>query len=178
MRTMVKYSVLLMLLFGLAAAACAVDLSRETVAEPGKLPGTYTAVLIGGTFAADAERVAIFDLEGDGYSFLPVTPPYRVKKVEGLTASAALAEAEKLFSSHCAYNGYRVKSLKLPDGAIVGYELTPDYPPALCEWGNTVTVSYDVGSKGVIKVYTGLLLPVDDGPTFGKNEGIGNKLRR
>jgi hypothetical protein len=171
MKTMIGFSLVISLLLALVASACAVDLTRWTVDEPGKLPGLYTAVLIGGTYAADAERVAIFDLEGDGYSFRPVTAAYNFKKIEGVTATAGVSEAVRHFASHCAYNGYRVKSLALADGAVVGYEFTPDYPPSLCEWGNTVTVSYAVGPDGEIKVYTNLLLPEDNGGrSFGSND--------
>ncbi|HSH12673.1 MAG TPA: hypothetical protein VLA15_02955, partial [Desulfurivibrionaceae bacterium] len=110
----------------------------------------------------------LFDREGDLYSFRPVTPDYRVKRVGGLTAPAALAEAERFLAGHCAYNGYRVKSLALASGATVGHEVVPDYPVALCEYGNVVTVSYIVGDDGEIKVYTTLLLPVGDGQPFDK----------
>jgi len=179
MRRLTKLNFIPLLLLGLAAASCAaVDLTRQTVAEPEKLPGVFTAILIGGTFAADAERVAILDPVGDKYSFQPVTPAYRVKRIEGLTAAAGLSEAMKLFSSHCAYNGYRVRSLKLGDGSIVGYEITPDYPPALCEWGNTVTVGYDVEANGEIKVYTNLLLPTEEGGSLGKAGGPREKAVR
>ncbi len=178
MRALTRLYLLPLLLVGLAASACAVDLTRQLVAEPDMLPGTYTAILIGGTFAADADRVAILDLEGDGYSFQPVASDYRVKRIEGLSAAAALAEAVKLFSSHCAYNGYRIKSLKLSDGVFVGYEVTPDYPPSLCEWGNTVTVGYKVGAHGVIKVYTSLLLPVEGGGVIDKDRGLLEKSGR
>ena len=168
MKKLSNWSLFLLLLAVPGLSGCAMALSRGTVAEPGRLPGTYTAVLIGGTFAADAERVVILDLEGDGYRFVPVASDYRFKRIEGLTAAAALGEAEKLFSSHCAYNGYRVKSLKLPGGTLVGYEVTPDYPAALCEWGNVVSVGYVVGKNGEIKVYTSLLQPVDGGGSFNK----------
>jgi hypothetical protein len=178
MRRLTKIYLISLLLVGLAASACAMNLNRQLVAEPEKLSGSYTVVLVGGTFAADAERIAILDLEGDGYNFQPVTPEYRVKRVAGLTAATALAEAEKLFSPHCAYNGYRVRSLRLQDGVIVGYEAIPDYPPSLCEWGNTVTVGYKVGDSGEIKVYTNLMLPVDGGGSFDKVGGQVEKSTR
>ncbi len=161
MKWLVKTSALWLVLV-LVSPAAAGGLVRAAVADAAKVPGTFTVVLVGGTFAADAERIAIFDLEGDRYHFHPVTSSYRVREIKGLKAPAALAAAVNLFSSHCAYNGYRVKSLKLTDGTLVGYELTPDYPPALCEWGNVVTVSYSVGADGEIKVYTWLQLPVED----------------
>jgi len=173
------FSLVSLLLLVLTISGCAaVDLTRQIVAEPDKLPGTYTAILIGGTFAADADRVVILDLEGDRYTFQPVAPDYRIKRIEGLTAAAGVAEAVKFFSPHCAYNGYRVRSLKLPAGDIVGYEITPDYPSSLCEWGNTVTVGYDVKADGVIKVYTSLLLPTEEGSSQGNVGGDREKSGR
>ncbi len=172
MRRSTGLLMVLLLFLGLSLSSCTAGLNRQLVTAPDKLPGTYTAILIGGTFAADADRVVILDLEGDKYSFEPVTPPYRVKRIEGLSASAGVAEAVKFFSPHCAYNGYRVNSLRLPSGILVGYEITPDYPASLCEWGNTVTVSYKVGAKGAIKVYTNLLLPTEE-----NESAVGRGLR-
>lgn len=148
--------VLLIMLFCSVGSVSAADLSRKDVAAPGEIPGVFTLILAGATYDNDPERVAILDLEGDGYSFQPVMTDYRVKKVAGLTAVAALPLAEKYFSLHCAYNGYRLKGLALPDGRIVGYELIPDLPAALCGYGNVVTVGYRLGDDGVIKVYTGV----------------------
>lgn len=160
---------LLLLLGGAEAAAGSLELTRQPVELSPELPGLFTLLLIGEAgSSSDAERVALFDLEGDAFSFLPVTPEYRVKRLGGLTAPAALAEAEGFFKGHCAYNGYRVKNLVLSSGPKVGRELVPDYPVALCETGNIVSVGYVVGDDGVIKVYTSLVLPVGDGLSFDK----------
>lgn len=160
---------LLLLLAGGAATAEGVEVTRETVATPRELPGLFTLLLIGeGGGGSDAERAAILDREGDAYSFLPVTPDYRVTRLGGQTAPAALAAAEKFFAGHCAYNGYRLKGLRLSTGPLAGYELVPDYPVALCESGNVVSVGYVVGDNGEIKVFTNLLLPVGDGLPFDK----------
>ena len=147
------------LLFWAGVAVATPGLTRNDVAVPGEIPGVFTLLLAGASYDNDPERVAILDLEGDGYTFQPVMADYKYSKVAGLTAAAALSQAEKYLSVHCAYNGYRLKSLALPDGKIVGYELIPDLPGALCEYGNVVMVSYKVGADGVIKVYTHLVMP-------------------
>jgi hypothetical protein len=168
MKIFLRFFLVIMLLNGGNAVAESLSLSRQSSESPKELPGIFTLILIGEATGSDAERVALFDLEGDVYRFRPVTPEYRVKRLGGLSAAAALAAAEKFFKGHCAYNGYRVKSLVLSTGAAVGQELVPDYPVALCETGNTVSVGYVVGDDGEIKVYTSLLLPVGDGLSFGK----------
>lgn len=170
MKILFRFFPLFLLLVAGAAAADAMELTSQPVAAPKELPGLFTLILIGeGGGSSDAERVALFDRDGDVYSFRPVTPAYRVKRLGGLTAPAALAEAQKFLAGHCAYNGYRVKSLALSgDVTPLGYELVPDYPVALCEYGNVVTVSYNVGDDNEIKVYTTLLLPVGDGQPFDK----------
>lgn len=173
MQLIFRFFLLFLLLAGGTARAESLDITRQTVMEPKALPGLFTLILIGEANRSDAERVAIFDLEGDTYSFRPVAPEYRVKKLGGLTAQAALAEAEKFFAGHCAYNGYRTKSLVVSSDTTVGYELIPDYPVALCEYGNLVTVGYVVGDDGVIKVYTSLILPVGDG--FFDKANLGNE---
>ena len=78
-----------------------------------------------------------------------------------------MVQAEKYLALHCAYNGYRLKSLALSDNKIVGYELIPDLPAALCERGNVVTVGYKVGDDRVIKVYTHLVMPTGSDSFFG-----------
>lgn len=155
---MLSILVVLLLLWS-AGVGSAAGLSRGEVATPREIPGVFTLLLAGASYDNDPERVAILDLEGDGYVFQPVMPDYRFRKVSGLTAAAALPQAEKYFSVHCAYNGYRLNSLALPDGKIVGYELIPDLPAGLCEYGNVPTAGYRVGDDGVIKVYTGLAMP-------------------
>lgn len=162
----------LFLLLSAGIAAAAPGLTRNEVATPGEIPGVFTLLLVGASYNNDAERVAILDLEGDAYTFQPVMPDYRFTKVPGLTAAAALAQAEKYLALHCAYNGYRLKSLALPEGKTVGYELIPDLPAALCEYGNVVTVGYRVGDDGVIKVYTHLVMPtIND--SFSGDGGLG-----
>ncbi|NTV12652.1 MAG: hypothetical protein HGA96_01765 [Desulfobulbaceae bacterium] len=151
------FFLLFLLLAPGGTSAESLTLSRQPVAAPQELPGLFTLILIGDGSGNDPKRLAIFDLEGDAYSFRPVTPEYWVKRRGGLTVSAALAEAERFFAGHCAYNGYWLKSLALSIGATVGYELVPDYPAALCESGNLVTVGYQVGEAGVIKTYLSLI---------------------
>lgn len=48
------------------------------------------------------------------------------------------------------------------NGSLIGYEIIPDYPTALCEDGNEIRVNYGMGEQGEIKV-SWLLLKVDDG---------------
>jgi hypothetical protein len=142
----------------LALVGCSsFNLGRDIVA-PDSVTGSYNLILVGGTFAADAERLVILDVETDGYSFRPVTGPGRVENFPGMSGASALKKAEEFFFSHCAYNGFLIKEMKLPDGFFIGYELTPDYPAALCEDGNEISVSYGMGEGGEIKVYTWLLL--------------------
>lgn len=158
MRILIRF-VLLFLLLLTGVASAALGLTRNDVAIPGEIPGLFTMLLTGASHNNDSERVAILDLEGDAYTFQPVMPAYQIKKMAGLTALAALPQAEKYLALHCAYNGYRLKSLALPDGKIVGYELIPDLPAALCEYGNAVITGYRVGGDGVINVYISLAMP-------------------
>jgi len=170
---MITGTITLFLLLMAGVAAAAPGLARNEVAVPGEIPGVYTLLLAGASYNNDPERVAILDLEGDAYTFQPVMPAYRYTKVPGLPAAAALIQAEKYLALHCAYNGYRLKSLALPDGKIVGYELIPDLPAALCEYGNVVTVAYGVGDDGVIKVYTHLVMPTSNDSFSGDGMGRG-----
>ena len=147
----------------LLTSSCSTLNLAQNVVEPNSITGTYNMVQVGGTFPADAERVVILDVETDDYSFRPVTHPGRVKNFPGLTAEEALKKAEGFFSTNCAYNGFLIKEMNLPDGAFIGYELTPDYPSALCEDGNEIRVSYGMGEEGEIKVSTWLLLRVEEG---------------
>jgi hypothetical protein len=138
-------------------------LHRGIATEPEKITGTYDLILIGGAYADDPDRIAIFDIPGDDYEFQPVTEEYRVKRLSGLSARTALEKTRVFFSEHCAYNGFTSKELALPAGGLVGYELIPDYPTILCEYGNEILVSYGNEENGTIKVYTWLMLKEGEG---------------
>jgi predicted small secreted protein len=144
-------------------------LRRDIVTEPAKITGTYDLILVGGVYADDPDRIAIYDIPGDGYEFQPVTEEYRVKRLPGLSAQIALEKTKEFFSEHCAYNGFISKELTLPVGESIGYEMIPDYPNILCEYGNEISVSYGKADNGVIKVYTRLMLREDDG---GRSRGL------
>ena len=152
--------VLFVLLF---TAACSTLNLAQTIVEPETITGTYNLIQVGGTFAADAERVVILDVESDDYTFRPSTGPGRVKNFPGISGEDALKKADDFFSSNCAYNGFLARELNLPDGSFIGYEILPDYPTSLCEDGNEIRVSYGMGDEGEIKVFTWLLFKVDEG---------------
>jgi hypothetical protein len=145
------------------------SLHRDLITEPTKIAGNYDLILIGGAHANDPDRIAIYDIPGDGYEFKPVTEEYRVKRLSGLSAQIALEKTKEFFSEHCAYNGFISKELTLPAGGSIGYEMIPDYPNILCEYGNEISVSYGKADNGVIKVYTRLMLREDDG---GRSRGL------
>ena len=149
----------------LVAGGCASGrMDRELIMDREGVTGSFDMIRVGGTFADDAERIVILDIEDDPYSFRPVAGPGRVRQSPGLSANEALRRAELFFSDHCAYNGYQLRKLILPEtGKPVGYELTPNYPASLCEAGNEVLVNYTKPEDGEIKVYTSLLLKVKDG---------------
>lgn len=166
MRMIFWFISLSLMLAGCVGVSESAKLKRQPTETPKELPGLFTLLLIGDGSGNDALRMAIFDTEGDDYSFRPVVPEYWVKRQGGLSAPVALAEAERFFAGHCAYNGYRVKSLVLSTGVTVGNELIPDYPVIKCASGNEMTVGYVVGSDNVIKVF---MSPLLDDKSFWKN---------
>ena len=160
-----KQIALVFIILTLLLTSCLIGtsgLDRDLLSEPESISGTYDLILIGGAYAYDPDRVAILDIPGDGYEFKPVTEEYRVKRIPGLSARESLERAQGFFSEHCAYNGFDTKKLTLPGSEQVGYELIPDYPTVLCEYGNEIIVSYGKENNGVIKVYTRLMLREDD----------------
>jgi hypothetical protein len=167
-----KKSVMILGCWLLTSGCAGLNVEREIVTDRRQLAGTYNLIQVGGTFGNDAERVVILDIEGDAYSFRPVTGPGRVKNFTGLKVAAALRKAEEFFSDHCAYRDYQIRTLTLPGQGLLGYELTPNYPVVLCEYGNEVSISYGKGAEGEIKVYTRLLLEIDG--QDGKNPGLVN----
>jgi len=162
-------NILSVLLILLLTVSCSTFNPAQKIVEPETITGVYNLVQVGGTFRADAERLVILDVENDNYTFRPVTVPGRVKNFPGLSAGTALRHAEEFFATNCAYNGYFVKEMKLPDGSFIGYEITPNYPSILCEDGNQVIVSYGMQEDNVIQVYTWLL--------FNKGENGGSLIR-
>jgi hypothetical protein len=158
---MKKHTAFILVFLTFFLTSCLTTTSRmhwDLMNEPDKISGTYDLILIGGAYNDDPDRIAIFDVPGDGYEFKPVTEEYRVKRIPGLSDQEALTKAKDFFAEHCAYNGFITRKLNLPEKGQIGFELVPDYPALLCEEGNEIFVSYGKEKNGVIKVYTSLMI--------------------
>jgi len=149
-------------------------MQRDLVTDKESITGTFNMIQVGGTFGSDAERLVILDIEDDGYTFDPITGPGRVKNFPGTDAQEALRKTEQFFSDHCAYNGYLVHKLIIRENnQTVGYDIEPYYTAVFCKDANEILVSYGSPVDGVIKVYTSLLLKVNDGgsgPMIGREK--------
>jgi hypothetical protein len=163
MKKRITFALVILTFFLTSCMAATSSLRRDNLSEPEKISGSYDLILIGGAHANDPDRIAIYDIPGDGYEFQPVTEPYRIKRFSALSSQAALEKTTEFFSEHCAYNGFATRELALPSTGSIGYEMVPDYPRYLCEYGNKIIVSYKEEGDGVIKVYTWLTLKDSDG---------------
>lgn len=119
----------LLLAAGLFSRAAAATQLRTVETKPFAAEGTYTLMLYGCQYADDVENVAILEKEGGLYPFEIYAPDYSYKVKTGLSADAALKEAQQFIRCSFHYNKSQFSSILDPSGNIIGYEVRPLYSP-------------------------------------------------
>ncbi len=114
--------------FSLASNASAAGL-KTRLADRSEVQGTFTLMLYGGVSASDPENVAILKPESDGHAFEIAARGIDYKVVKGLSAEAALAEAEKFLGSNIDSEQTQLVKIMSADGAILGFEVKSLYDP-------------------------------------------------
>ncbi|MBI5204023.1 MAG: hypothetical protein HZA11_03805 [Nitrospirae bacterium] len=157
------------LLIFLFAAASGITASPSFAAEtalktrPAKaadITGVFTLILYGGRHSSDIETIAVFDLEGDRYTFEPYAPEfdYRIKK--GLSVKEALHDAETFISRHRSFRSAQLRRIMDRKGKTIGYELRPLYLPLDFGVSDVLDVTYWL-REGKVKVVIKLLHSVE-----------------
>ncbi|KAF0143311.1 MAG: hypothetical protein FD156_2730 [Nitrospirae bacterium] len=157
---------LLILLFAAASGIAAPSsFAAETAlktrpAKAADITGVFTLILYGGRHSSDIETIAVFDLEGDRYTFEPYAPEfdYRIKK--GLSVKDALHDAETFISRHRSFRSAQLRRIMDRKGKTIGYELRPLYLPLDFGVSDALDVTYWL-REGKVKVVIKLLHSVE-----------------
>lgn len=161
-------------------AFCFVGISRlsawETslkteAASPSEISGTYRLILYGHRFANDVETLAIFDREGDGFTFEPFAPDFDFKIKKDLPAAEALKEAQEFVSFHRDFWRSQLSKILDAKGNIIGFELRPLYYPLDYGVSDILDVYYWPKDNGRIKVTIKLIRSIEERRFPGVGEG-------
>jgi hypothetical protein len=121
---------------------------------------SYTLILYGGRHYNDLETIAIFDIEGDGYTFEPFAPNFDYLLKKGLSSEEAMINARAFVSGHFAFRRALLSKILNKEGAVIGYELRPIYYPLLLGESDPIDVDY-WQKNGKIKVTISLKPSMD-----------------
>ncbi len=128
MKALKTLTALAAILLSTAIFSCAPGRYLKTErAETMEIDGTYTLLLHGNRFGDDMETAAIFDKEGDPYTFEVFAPEYDYRVKKGIQAKEALNEAERFVGSHRSFRRSILSRIFDKEGNIIGYELRPLY---------------------------------------------------
>jgi len=143
-------ALMLILIFVFTYSCASVNYMKTDRAEPSEITGTYTLILYGGRYSEDVENVAIFDKEGDKYSFEIFAPGYDYTVKKEVQGKEALGEAVKHVGSHRAFFQSRLSKIFDAEGNVIGYEMRPIYH--LTEFGisDILYIDYTIKDNKVI----------------------------
>lgn len=109
----------------------------------------YSLIFYGARHGNDLESVAIFDIEGDEYTFAPYAPDFDFEIERGLDYEMAIGRARKFISWHPLYQISELRKITL-SGRVIGYELRPLYYPLAYGLSDVLDIDYRLRDKNVI----------------------------
>lgn len=150
-----------------------VNLKKEKATKEEITDGSVILILHGNRYADDLETIAILDIEGDGYKFVPYTPEYNYIVKSGISVWDAIKEAE-VFVSRGSSSFFQSRLSKIYDteGRVIGYEVRPLYHPFKFGTSDVLDVNYSLRDDRVM-VYIRLKHSVDN--IDGRNRDDWNK---
>ena len=118
--------------FSFVSAVAAEDL-KTSRADASEVDGTFMLMLIGCTSASDLNNIAILKKEEEDRSF-EITSPYGTEPIakSGLSGMDALAEADNFLGCNVESTHTQLSKIVNEEGTIVGFEVRPQYTPAVC----------------------------------------------
>jgi hypothetical protein len=146
------FSVMASILFMLSSCAGGQHIRTKSIKNAEQITGIFTLILYGASYLDDIETIAILDLEGDGYEFLPFTPEYNFKTIKGVKDREAFEKALHHVSFHHNYRHTRIKKIIDRGGTTIGYELRPLYQEFTYGFSDLLRVYYTLLQNGRIKV--------------------------
>jgi len=141
-------ALVLLIILGLFALSGDRHLKTEP-AVPAEVQGSYTLILYGCGSRDTIENVAILDREGDGYAFVLAAPDFSYTVKSGLSAEAALGEAEQFIRCNINVMRSQLRRVLGPSGAVVGFAVMPLYPVIQFGREDVIDVQYTVQDRTI-----------------------------
>jgi hypothetical protein len=124
-------------------------LLRTEPATPADVQGMFTLHFHGCGSREDIENVAIFDREGDAYSFVIADPALSCTARTGMPAAEAIRDAERFVRCNIHVERSRLRRILGPAGAVVGFELAPLYPVEMFGRDDVIDTRYTITDRTI-----------------------------
>ncbi|MEW6110272.1 MAG: hypothetical protein AB1632_14065 [Nitrospirota bacterium] len=124
----------------------------KTVDDTGGTSGLFTVILYNSGRYDGLETIAILDMEGDSYKFIPYAPEFDYRMIRGMGAADAVEISAGFVSSHPSFHKQQIREIQDRSGRTTGYEIRPLYLPFVYGKGDVLEVGYRIEEGGVVKV--------------------------
>ena len=158
-----RYRVILALITILISSCAGPQYLKSVNAVPQEISGTCDLFLYGHRYADDFKNVAFLIPAGGKYAFRLYAPEFDYAVRKGLSAGAAIEEAEQFVKFHYSFQRSQWNKILDPEGNVIGYELRPIYSSLAFAYSDLLDVHYVIkGGKVVASV--GLKPEIEERP--------------
>jgi len=123
---------------------------KTEAANLADVQGKFTLLLYGCSSRNDLANIAIFDKEGDPYSFEIYAPDFSYAIKAGLNATEALQEAERFVRCNFQSERSQLRRILSPAGAGIGFELRPLYSVVTFGKDDVLDVRYVIKDRKIV----------------------------
>ena len=122
-----RYIVILALIAILISSCAGPQYLKSVNAIPQEISGTCDLFLYGHRYSDDFKNIAFLIPAGGKYAFRLYAPEFYYAVMKGLSADAAIEEAERFVKFHYSFQRSQLSKILDYEGRVVGYELRPLY---------------------------------------------------
>ena len=122
---------------------------RTAKVSESDISGVFTVMFFGSTYMNDPKTVAVFDLEGDQYTFEPYARDDEFVIERGMPAREAVKKAQLFVGQHSFYFDSYIRNISDENGRVIGYELRPLYHSRAYGRSDILSVHYRIKADKV-----------------------------
>jgi len=159
----VRYKIILALITILISSCAGPQYLKSVNAVPQEISGTCDLFLYGHRYSDDFKNIAFLIPAGGKYAFRLYAPEFYYAVRKGLSAGAAIEEAERFVKFHYSFQRSQWSKILDPEGNAVVFELRPIYSSPAFAYSDVFDVHYIIqGGKVVASV--GLKPEIEERP--------------
>ena len=148
----IRKKILALALMAAITTACAHSSSLRTTTLKLDPPDSKCRLILYTSYDGYVElRVAVIDLDGDGYELLPYAPEHSYKIVDGMRVTSALDEANAFLRKVDGVDGMKVLQVFAVDGTVIAYEARPLYGVMHYGYRDITDTNYYIKGEGTVK---------------------------